>query len=150
MLVLGKKIDYALISLAWMSEHDGEYMSAREIAEANGLPLPALMQILKALNQHGVLRSTRGVKGGYQIVVRLENLSLHTLSDMLNFNDYDSGKDAEPTAIKHRPVELMREKLSQFLRDVSIAEVITPGRRVDARKIELPLYKLRVVDRVTV
>ena len=66
MLALGKKMDYALISLAWLAERSGRAISAREIAEANDLPLPALMQILKTLHQHGMLRSTRGVKGGYR------------------------------------------------------------------------------------
>jgi len=43
------------------------------------------MQILKELHQQGILRSTRGVKGGYQIGVDLECLTLHALSEMLDF-----------------------------------------------------------------
>jgi Rrf2 family protein len=143
MLALGKKIDYALISLACLAEREGQFVSAREIAEANDLPLPALMQILKALHQHGVLRSTRGVKGGYQIAIDLESLSLHTLTSMLEIAETDLNAPAdlaiaEPN--RHLPVEAMREKLTQFLRDVRVSEVVSPGRRID-----VPLHSLRIL-----
>lgn len=146
MLALGKKIDYALISLACLGERAGRFVSAREIAEVNGLPLPALMQILKELHHLGILRSTRGVKGGYQIGVDLESLSLHTLSEMLDCAE--SGLH-EPQAAAatgrewHFPVETMREKLEQFLRNVRVSEVVSPGRRID-----VPLHSLRILDRL--
>jgi len=148
MLALGKKFDYALISLAFLAERDGRFISAREIAQANDLPLAALMQILKELHHHGVLRSTRGVKGGYQISVDLEVLSLHTLSEMLDAADAEQQAlpqhASSPGAMpgRHLPVEAMREKLVQFLRDVRVSEVVTPGRRID-----VPLHSLRIIDR---
>ncbi len=147
MLALGKKIDYALISLACLGERGGRFVSAREIAQANNLPLPALMQILKTLHHHGVLRSTRGVKGGYQIGVDLEMLSLHTLSEMLETADTDpqvaDDGAASIAAGRHLPVEAMREKLEGFLRNVRVSEVVSPGRRID-----VPLHRLRIIDRL--
>jgi Rrf2 family protein len=146
MLALGKKIDYALISLSCLGERAGRFVSAREIAEVNGLPLPALMQILKELHHQGVLRSTRGVKGGYQIGVDLESLSLHTLSEMLDSADSDpEDPQAAPRTVRerHLPVETMREKLEQFLRNVRVSEVVSAGRRID-----VPLHSLRILDRL--
>ena len=143
MLALSKKIDYALISLAWLAERDSRFVSAREIAQANDLPLPVLMQILKVMHQQGVLRSTRGVKGGYQIGVDLETLSLHTLSEMLDSADADQQDSQAPDempAERHFPVEAMREKLMKFLRDVRVSEVVRPGRRID-----VPLHSLRII-----
>ena len=146
MLALGKKIDYALISLTCLGERGGRFVSAREIAEANDLPLPALMQILKVLHHRGVLRSTRGVKGGYQIGTDLESLSLHALSEMLDSADCGS-QDPEAAGAtareRHLPVETMREKLAQFLRNVRVSEVVSPGRRID-----VPLHSLRILDRL--
>jgi Rrf2 family protein len=139
MLALGKKMDYALISLAWLAERSGRAVSAREIAEANDLPLPALMQILKALHQHGVLRSTRGVKGGYEIGVDLEHMSLHTLGELLE-TDEPQSEEADDSLQCYLPVEAMKEKLSQFLKNVSVSEVIHPGRRID-----VPLRSVRVI-----
>ncbi|HET6249892.1 MAG TPA: Rrf2 family transcriptional regulator [Tepidisphaeraceae bacterium] len=146
MLVLGKKTDYALISLAWLSEHDGRYVSAREIAQANGLPLPALMQILKILHQNGVLKSTRGVKGGYQVAACLESLSLLSLSQMLTAAEGDQAAEKMNEHPEHQlPLQAMRQKLSRFLQDVSVSQVIRPGRRID-----VPIEDLRIADRLTV
>src|ERR1700728_2713904 len=79
MLSLSKKTDYALIALAYLAERPGRVASAREIAEARDLPAALLMNILKELQHHGLLRSTRGVKGGYEIAVDLAAVSLHQL-----------------------------------------------------------------------
>ncbi|HWE02215.1 MAG TPA: Rrf2 family transcriptional regulator [Tepidisphaeraceae bacterium] len=139
MLALGKKMDYALISLAWLAERGARAVSAREIAEANGLPLQALMQILKALHQHGVLRSTRGVKGGYQIGADLETMSLYGLGELLE-KDEPQAEERDDLLRYHPPVEAMRRKLSQFMKNVSVSEVIHPGRRID-----VPLRSVRVI-----
>src|SRR6266704_2888243 len=54
----------ALLSLALHSEHEGP-TSVRDIAERTGLPQPYLEQILLALKGAGLVRSKRGVGGGY-------------------------------------------------------------------------------------
>jgi Rrf2 family protein len=54
----------ALLSLALHAEGDGP-TSVRDIAERTGLPQPYLEQILLALKGAGLVRSKRGVGGGY-------------------------------------------------------------------------------------
>ena len=54
----------ALLSLALHPEHEGP-TSVRDIAERTGLPQPYLEQILLALKGAGLVRSKRGVGGGY-------------------------------------------------------------------------------------
>ena len=54
----------ALLSLA-LHDEDGGPTSVRDIAERTGLPQPYLEQILLALKGAGVVRSKRGVGGGY-------------------------------------------------------------------------------------
>jgi Rrf2 family iron-sulfur cluster assembly transcriptional regulator len=54
----------ALLSLALHSEVVGP-TSVRDIAERTGLPQPYLEQILLALKGAGLVRSKRGVGGGY-------------------------------------------------------------------------------------
>ncbi|MDH3752756.1 MAG: Rrf2 family transcriptional regulator [Acidimicrobiia bacterium] len=55
----------ALLSLA-LRAHDGP-TSVRDIAERTGLPQPYLEQILLALKGAGIVRSKRGVGGGYTL-----------------------------------------------------------------------------------
>ena len=54
----------ALLSLTMHPEHDGP-TSVRDIADRTGLPQPYLEQILLALKGAGLVRSKRGVGGGY-------------------------------------------------------------------------------------
>jgi Rrf2 family protein len=55
----------ALLSLALRKDEDGGPTSVRDIAERTGLPQPYLEQILLALKGAGLVRSKRGVGGGY-------------------------------------------------------------------------------------
>ena len=54
----------ALLSLALHADESGP-TSVRDIAERTGLPQPYLEQILLALKGAGLVRSKRGVGGGY-------------------------------------------------------------------------------------
>ncbi len=59
--------DYASRALLSLTLHQGESgpTSVRDIAERTGLPQPYLEQILLALKGAGLVRSKRGVGGGY-------------------------------------------------------------------------------------
>ena len=59
--------DYASRALLSLALHDGEHRptSVRDIADRTGLPQPYLEQILLALKGAGLVRSKRGVGGGY-------------------------------------------------------------------------------------
>ena len=54
----------ALLSLAMHADREGP-TSVRDIADRTGLPQPYLEQILLALKGAGLVRSKRGVGGGY-------------------------------------------------------------------------------------
>ena len=58
--------DYAARALLSLALHgEGTPTSVRDIAERTGLPQPYLEQILLALKGAGLVRSKRGVGGGY-------------------------------------------------------------------------------------
>lgn len=59
--------DYACRALLSLALHDDDSgpTSVRDIAERTGLPQPYLEQILLALKGAGLVRSKRGVGGGY-------------------------------------------------------------------------------------
>jgi Rrf2 family protein len=139
MLRLSKKADYALISLAYLAEHPDHVVSAREIAETCGLPLPLLMNILKVLHQRGILRSTRGATGGYRIASDLSQLSLLDLSDLLERVENGPEPAAKRFAL-HGPAQALQYRLIRFMKDVSVADLVLPGHRID-----VPLERVGVV-----
>src|ERR687889_810022 len=65
----------ALLSLALHRDIDGP-TSVRDIAERTGLPQPYLEQILLALKGAGLVRSKRGVGGGYVLARAAEEITL--------------------------------------------------------------------------
>lgn len=69
--------DYASRALLSLSLHHGEGpTSVRDIAERTGLPQPYLEQILLALKGAGLVRSKRGVGGGYVLARAPEEITL--------------------------------------------------------------------------
>jgi Rrf2 family iron-sulfur cluster assembly transcriptional regulator len=73
----------ALLSLA-LHEGGGSPTSVRDIAERTALPQPYLEQILLALKGAGIVRSKRGVGGGY---VLAREPSQITLGDIVSAVD---------------------------------------------------------------
>jgi Rrf2 family protein len=65
----------ALLSLALHSEEGGP-TSVRDIADRTGLPQPYLEQILLALKGAGLVRSKRGVGGGYVLARPADEITL--------------------------------------------------------------------------
>ena len=65
----------ALLSLALHATEDGP-TSVRDLAERTGLPQPYLEQILLALKGAGLVRSKRGVGGGYVLARPADQITL--------------------------------------------------------------------------
>lgn len=73
--------DYAARALLSLALHGDERpTSVKEIAERTGLPQPYLEQILLAVKGAGLVRSKRGVGGGYVLARPPEEI---TLADIL-------------------------------------------------------------------
>ena len=69
--------DYACRALLSLALHGGDTpTSVRDIALRTGLPQPYLEQILLALKGAGLVRSKRGVGGGYVLARAPEKLTL--------------------------------------------------------------------------
>ncbi len=70
MLRLTKKADYSLIALkhfAARRHETGAAVSAKEVAEGCGIPLPVTSKLLQKLAKCGFLASEFGTNGGYRL-----------------------------------------------------------------------------------
>ncbi|HEV2296820.1 MAG TPA: Rrf2 family transcriptional regulator [Tepidisphaeraceae bacterium] len=138
MLCVSKKVDYALSALSFLAVHAGRVCSAREIAQTHNLPLPRLMNLLKRLHRHGLVRSVRGVRGGYLVSDALDRVSLY---DLITFLEVDPSHRVNGEAIAGNgfaPIQALQYRLIGFLKNVSVADLILPGRRID-----VPLERVR-------
>src|SRR5271168_3486216 len=68
MLKLTKKADYGLMALKYLAEHpETPALSAKDVADAYGIPAQLLAKILQRLTKVGLLRSHAGMNGGYEL-----------------------------------------------------------------------------------
>ena len=76
MLKLTKKADYALMAMKHLAEHAaGASRSAKDVADAYGIPPEALAKILQRLARAGLLQSQHGTNGGYTLAREAHTIS---------------------------------------------------------------------------
>ncbi|MGE0406475.1 MAG: Rrf2 family transcriptional regulator, partial [Candidatus Korobacteraceae bacterium] len=68
MLKLTKKADYGLIAMRHLAGHGAQgSCSAKDVADAHGIPAELLAKILQRLVKAGLLVSQHGINGGYAL-----------------------------------------------------------------------------------
>src|ERR1700685_153243 len=68
MLKLSKKADYGLMAMKHLAEHSHNgACSAKDVADAYGIPQEAMAKILQRLVKTGLLHSQHGTNGGYTL-----------------------------------------------------------------------------------
>jgi Rrf2 family protein len=78
MLKLTKKADYGLMALKFLAEHpETPARSAKDVADAYGIPAQLLAKILQQLTKSGLLRSHAGMNGGYALAREARSISAY-------------------------------------------------------------------------
>jgi FeS assembly SUF system regulator len=67
MLRISKLTDYGTVILACLAGQSGRLWTAAEVAERTHIGLPTVSKLLKKLQRTGLVVSTRGSHGGYQL-----------------------------------------------------------------------------------
>ena len=67
MLRIGKLTDYATVILATMAADRSRLQNAGSLAEQTHIAPPTVSKLLKQLQRSGLVNSTRGTHGGYQL-----------------------------------------------------------------------------------
>lgn len=74
---LSSMADYAVITMSAAARHcGGVRVSATQLADETGLPLPTVQKLVSRLTAAGLLRSSRGVGGGLKLARPAAAISL--------------------------------------------------------------------------
>ena len=76
MIRITKQTDYGILLLTHLASNLERQLNAPELAAETRLPLPMVSKILKLLVREGLLVSHRGVKGGYTLARRPEQVRM--------------------------------------------------------------------------
>jgi FeS assembly SUF system regulator len=82
-LRISKLTDYGTVVLAQLAGAQGSVCSAADVAEATGIGLPTVSKLLKSLGRAGLVTSTRGANGGYQLSRPAREISAAEVIDAL-------------------------------------------------------------------
>lgn len=134
MLRLTKKADYSLIALkhfALRQRETGEAVSAKEVADGCGIPLPVLSKLLQKLGKSGFLVSEYGTNGGYRLARdprRISALEVIRAIDgpivLANCFTADSYCGHVGRCTVRRPLRRIHEAILQLLESVSIEDML--------------------------
>jgi Rrf2 family protein len=140
MLALTKKTSYGLIAMAHLAKMDSDRLaSAREMSEMFSMPMALLMNVLKELAGAGYVESVRGARGGYRLARRPEEINLADLIAVIErpvrqtecMTHQSNDHDVCPVEVMARcpvadPVHRVHRKLNDFLKKVTLAEIVEP------------------------
>src|SRR5580704_11978562 len=85
MFKISRLTDYGLVVLGCLANKNGapSPSSARDLAEASGLPLPTVSKLLKVMAKNGLISAKRGTMGGYELLDDPHKISLLRLIEVL-------------------------------------------------------------------
>jgi FeS assembly SUF system regulator len=82
-LRISKLTDYGTVVLAHLAGASGAVCSAAEVSDATGIAVPTVSKLLKSLCRAGLVTSTRGSNGGYQLSRPAYEISAASVIDAL-------------------------------------------------------------------
>ncbi len=62
-----KKTQYGLRALLWLGQSKKTFLSLREIAEGESIPFDYLEKVFSQLEKAGLVKSKKGIQGGYSL-----------------------------------------------------------------------------------
>lgn len=152
MLSLTRKTDYALVALSYLGTRRRDAagpVCAREVADRFELPSALLMNVLKELSTAGMLTSTRGSNGGYELALEPNRVSLLDvviaiegpvrITACCSAESTDSSEAAtlatdapdrgEACSLEDRcpirePIHRLHERIHRFLAQVTLADLL--------------------------
>lgn len=83
MLRINRLTDYGTLALTYLASHPERMHSAADVAAALGLGVPTVSKVLKTLGRHELVRSIRGLRGGYSLSRAPEAITVADIVDAL-------------------------------------------------------------------
>jgi Rrf2 family protein len=134
-------VRYALRALAELAAlPEGATLLGKDIAQRAGVPSNYLSKILWTLGGEGFIDAIRGVRGGYRLRRRPEEIALMELVSLFDKPRTNRGcllyegrpcSDAEPCSA-HDAWSKVGEAHTQFLEDTTLADISPPPARASA------------------
>lgn len=113
----------------------GEPVRIRSIAAEHGVPARFLVQILLQLKGAGLVSSTRGAAGGYQLVKPPDSISLGEVMNVVEGADEPITSSASPDSIYAKVLQTAWQDVAdvqrQALQSLTFADLVERARQTN-------------------
>ena len=150
MLRIGKLTDYATVILATLAADRSRLLNAGTLAERTHIASPTVSKLLKQLHRAGLVNSTRGTHGGYQLARDPEQISAAAILDALEgplaLTQCSAGSghcDIEHTCSTGRAWQKLNLAIRRSLNEISLAQLAGLDNRAATMPIERELRHIQ-------
>jgi FeS assembly SUF system regulator len=157
MLRISKLTDYATVILAALAQDPERVQTATALAEHTRVAAPTVSKLLKQLQRAGLVTSTRGLHGGYQLSRPAAQISAATILDALEgplaLTDCAAGHGhccIEETCRVGRAWQRLNSAIRRSLHEVTLAQLAgldSAQLRVPALEREVKILTTRAANR---
>jgi Rrf2 family protein len=136
------KAEYACVAMLELAANRGSQpVRVKAIADAHGIPLRFLVQILLQLKGAGLVASTRGASGGYHLTRPPEQISL---ADVINVIDRTQPPRPDPALSPSAAVRAVRAvwqevqaEEQRMLEEVTLADLVRRTQQTNALSYQI-------------
>ena len=144
MIRISRLTDYGIVLMTHMAAHAERVHNANELAGEAHLPVPTVSKLLRLLTREHLLESHRGVKGGYGLARRAEQITVGHIVTALEgpiaittcTNDAPGGCEHEPLCPARGHWHLINLAIRQALDGVTLADMVRHPRRIQLPTLE--------------
>lgn len=143
MLKLTKKADYALMAMKHLAEHGNNgALSAKDVAEAYGIPQEALAKILQRLAKARLVVSQHGINGGYTLARDPKMISAFEVIQAIDGPLFITSCitvrgecDQSDRCTVREPLRKVNQSIEQVLKNIKISQMHEEPETIEVKKI---------------
>lgn len=132
--MISQTVEYALRAITTIAQHKGQPLTALQISELTQVPGPYLSKLMQSLGRAGLVRSRRGLHGGFVLARASDELSIweviHAVEPFQRIHECPLGIQSHKSTLcpLHRQLDRAMETAERQFRRTTIADVLTePG-----------------------
>ena len=134
--MISQTAEYALRAIVYLADQAGAARTASQIAEATHVPAGYLAKLMQTLARAGLVRSQRGLRGGFTLAVAAEELTIlsviNAVDPIRRFPTCPLGIPSHGTQLcpLHRRLDDAAQMVEAAFGETTVAELLeVPSRR---------------------
>lgn len=141
-MLFSRSTEYAVRAMTFLARQpSGKLSGAKEIAAAENIPIPFLWKILQNLARRRLIRSFKGLRGGYELAMPAASITLQAVVGATDGEDVSGGCvlglavcSEENACPLHDTWKRIRGEMSAMLEQNTLADLAQVTRRRARKK----------------